>query len=652
MDSEQAAAAPAVGLDELFADFGDAPAPEPHQAPVVAPVERVHRKDRLVALKAENRRLREEVRLLKRISSSAADVRHTNGPIAHMCFFNRRLSVESRRKIEDFILELSRATRSTSNEQKVIDSSNAATHWSTKCQTSAIHLTSDTVEFVDDEEDEKAEEPMQNGDTSVQISSASASMSTAGLAITGSIQAHGGFLIDTLGAPLVTDLPTASPCFEPPAFQRGFHHILPATQEEITAKVSRGGLCFNCSQPGHSISDCKAPRDEGAIQRNRQQFAAQRTPRTPNANRYHTDPANLGDGQRPKFEPGKISAELREALGLAEQDVPLHIYRMRVLGYPPAYSMLDGHKQYGTDKVKCTLNLYSGEKDEDEMEVDEPDRKNTQAAKIDYTPTAKESIRYPGFNCPLPTNAVDKSGWLGFPAYGGSGNLLEKPATSTTTDSTPATPSATKASVTTAQISSPVPVTITSSPEPDTEAGSSAPDRRHSAKFARGDSRKDGEDSQDETEDGEICSGDASPNVAVMTNAASVSNSTSENVAPDGAAAGTAKSTAVCIDDTDSADDGDDQAGRAPSGQGLNGDDDAAAANPELADSEQVMLIDLNPEPAGAVSAAAAGAPVMKRQWSTDFPPDMAPVEGELKHTWLQLRRMMSKSRDGKDASD
>ncbi|VDM36151.1 unnamed protein product [Hydatigera taeniaeformis] len=38
-----------------------------------------------------------------------------------------------------------------------------------------------------------------------------------------------------------------------------------------------------------------------------------------------------------KIKPGCISPELREALHISHHDIPLHIYRMRSMGYPPGW---------------------------------------------------------------------------------------------------------------------------------------------------------------------------------------------------------------------------------------------------------------------------------------------------------------------------
>jgi len=49
--------------------------------------------------------------------------------------------------------------------------------------------------------------------------------------------------------------------------------------------------------------------------------------------RYHVDSEQKYADHRP----GVISEELRNALGLRPNQLPLHIYHMRVFGYPPGY---------------------------------------------------------------------------------------------------------------------------------------------------------------------------------------------------------------------------------------------------------------------------------------------------------------------------
>jgi len=66
------------------------------------------------------------------------------------------------------------------------------------------------------------------------------------------------------------------------------------------------------------------PRDNRIINKSRASLGKR-------GERYHID-------QRfQKFVPGKLSQHLLKALGLSSRGVPLHIYKMRLFGYPPAW---------------------------------------------------------------------------------------------------------------------------------------------------------------------------------------------------------------------------------------------------------------------------------------------------------------------------
>ena len=71
-------------------------------------------------------------------------------------------------------------------------------------------------------------------------------------------------------------------------------------------------------------------------------------------NRYHEDKAGKFD----QFKPGVLSQELRDALGLRSSEIPLHIYQMRILGYPPGWleEMKDNHSGLELIDSKSALN--------------------------------------------------------------------------------------------------------------------------------------------------------------------------------------------------------------------------------------------------------------------------------------------------------
>lgn len=100
---------------------------------------------------------------------------------------------------------------------------------------------------------------------------------------------------------------------------------LESLNEEDACKRPRN-TCWNCDGE-HPMRDCPEPRNFNKVRQNRVKFSSGKT------ERYHVD-ATQRFGT---FVPGEISNELRKALGLHRNELPLHIYRMRELGYPPGW---------------------------------------------------------------------------------------------------------------------------------------------------------------------------------------------------------------------------------------------------------------------------------------------------------------------------
>ncbi|EYB81208.1 hypothetical protein Y032_0389g513 [Ancylostoma ceylanicum] len=94
----------------------------------------------------------------------------------------------------------------------------------------------------------------------------------------------------------------------------------------------RNNGCFNCDG-NHHLNECPEPKDFKKI-RQRQTEMRNRNSNTP---RYHFD----GPPSEKKFRAGRISDDLRNALGIGRNDIPEYIYRMRrmgfINGYPPGY---------------------------------------------------------------------------------------------------------------------------------------------------------------------------------------------------------------------------------------------------------------------------------------------------------------------------
>lgn len=96
--------------------------------------------------------------------------------------------------------------------------------------------------------------------------------------------------------------------------------------------------CFNCLSSAHSVRDCPIRQNEERIQIHREIFNSQSVQSAeqmnlPN-NRYIND---LESKSYRGFIPGKISEELRQALGLRSNQLPPFIYIMRELGYPAGW---------------------------------------------------------------------------------------------------------------------------------------------------------------------------------------------------------------------------------------------------------------------------------------------------------------------------
>lgn len=87
--------------------------------------------------------------------------------------------------------------------------------------------------------------------------------------------------------------------------------------------------------------------------------------------------------------PGKISENLRKALGLRRYDLPPYVYRMRVLGYPPGW-------------------IKEAEEETSDLCMFDIDGKNVgnQKRKKGFI-NSEKIVEYPGFNVPMEKGAHD-----------------------------------------------------------------------------------------------------------------------------------------------------------------------------------------------------------------------------------------------------
>ncbi|XP_068240829.1 zinc finger CCHC domain-containing protein 8-like [Palaemon carinicauda] len=153
--------------------------------------------------------------------------------------------------------------------------------------------------------------------------------------------------------------------------------------------------CFNCLGD-HNFQECPEPSNPQRIAANRKKQKSSRI----SSVRYHED----CDNKYSQYQPGRISESLREALGLRYGELPIHIYRMRYLGYPPGWLKAAEVRQ-------GEMKLYDGSG----KSVVHPDAEEgeVESSLVKYNPD--KLINYPGFNVEIPKGYRDDWKDLNFP---------------------------------------------------------------------------------------------------------------------------------------------------------------------------------------------------------------------------------------------
>uniref|UniRef100_A0A182T433 PSP proline-rich domain-containing protein n=1 Tax=Anopheles maculatus TaxID=74869 RepID=A0A182T433_9DIPT len=168
----------------------------------------------------------------------------------------------------------------------------------------------------------------------------------------------------------------------------------PSASSSVSKRPKAKQTCWNC-EGSHALKDCKQPRNYVRIRQQKELFQKK-------AERYHADL----EQKYGHIRPGHLSLELRNALGLGPRDLPLHVYKMRVFGYPPGW----------LEDAKIThsgLQLFGSNgdavqhSDESDGEVDNARRKYD----------VRKIIEYPGFNEPPPSAMFDDSKYFNVPPY-------------------------------------------------------------------------------------------------------------------------------------------------------------------------------------------------------------------------------------------
>lgn len=155
-------------------------------------------------------------------------------------------------------------------------------------------------------------------------------------------------------------------------------------REDETRLSMASNRCFNCDKDTHGLRDCPEPRNMSKIRKARNDFNRREL-------RYHDD------NDESSLVPGKLSDELKVALGLSGNQIPLHVYKMRLYGYPPGW-LEDAKVQHSG------LQLFTGN---DSKVRDEREK----AFKFDV----QKIHEFPGFNVPPEGQFVDKFRLLNVP---------------------------------------------------------------------------------------------------------------------------------------------------------------------------------------------------------------------------------------------
>ncbi|CAH2086158.1 unnamed protein product [Euphydryas editha] len=182
---------------------------------------------------------------------------------------------------------------------------------------------------------------------------------------------------------------------EIPKYSQNATLISNSTKEETPPETfKRRQTCFNCDGE-HQLRDCPLPR-------NNQRIAQKRKAMPVKMGRYHVE----DDQKYGHLVPGRISASLRNALGLKRYELPLHIYRMRLLGYPPGWLEEARISHSGITLFDSTGNATL-DPEEEEGEVCEPGSKD----KFDI----KKILDFPGFNVPTSSRYIEEGHLFGVP---------------------------------------------------------------------------------------------------------------------------------------------------------------------------------------------------------------------------------------------
>ncbi|KAL4646606.1 zinc finger CCHC domain-containing protein 8 [Arapaima gigas] len=362
------------GDSELFQQFeedahshtcmqraGDGEAPEE----LLALRERLDEYEETICkLKAENILiLRRKLNILTRPSGITIENSRLDGPLLQILFANNDISKQCRQEVEDCIFGLIKKHEQQPKGEK---------------EHSSFHVKPQTSSFVLEENHD-----VNRSSTIRKIKDA--------FTVVGSVLYFTSFCLDNIGQPLLNENPQLTDGWEIPKYQQVFGQVMSLDGQEVQMKEKRPKpCCFNCGSEDHQLKDCPKPRDMARINEKRKEFSQGNSQSN---QRYHAEEV---EERFMKYKPGIVSAELLDALGVAENSLPPFIYRMRQLGYPPGWLKEAEMENSG-------LTLYDGKVSNDGENSED---QRFQSHRISYD--LSKLVDFPGFNVSAPANINDE----------------------------------------------------------------------------------------------------------------------------------------------------------------------------------------------------------------------------------------------------
>ncbi|CAF1212074.1 unnamed protein product [Rotaria sordida] len=230
-----------------------------------------------------------------------------------------------------------------------------------------------------------------------------------------------------------------------PEYEQVYRLALPDSEQHASLQRARRPKpsCFNCGALDHNVQGCSMKLDSDRIRRSREQYQEQMAEAcgyndlsqiNGNINeptsRYHEDSyqSSLNDQiiieeRFRRFQPGYIGYELRQALGLRDNQIPMYIYNMRRCGYPPGWLREARVKKSGlqvfhdneegeiietkkSEPIDPTGqdNVFPGALLDDNIQT-QADLNNEDSYEYDFD----KVVSYPGFNVQIPDGFIDEA---------------------------------------------------------------------------------------------------------------------------------------------------------------------------------------------------------------------------------------------------